>query len=136
MKPIIPQIITQYRIRKKGTKDQYSRGGRNPIFSVKAKVWNKLADIHLHLCGVDREGIYRSRSSTKSLDIYHDCEIVKTVFTLKEEKVFDAKDFLYEREFKKQSVSSQLAEEKQEKEKESRHELYLQLKKEFEVLEQ
>ena len=73
--------IKVYKIRKKGTTDLFSSGGRRPCWKPKGKTWTQLGHLTAHI------GLL---SSTALPPIYQDAEVVE--FEIMEVRTQDASD--------------------------------------------
>ena len=89
-----------YKIRRKGTTDQFSTGGENPFWSPVGKTWNKLAHLNCHVQQVRQRdpssrrayGSYQYRHSNMEPANYRDAEVV--TFEAVVVEVQDAASFL------------------------------------------
>ena len=74
----MPDTLTFYKIRRKGTMDQFSTGGATPKWSKMGKTWSRLGHIKSHLRQVqpDKRGGFSAQWRSRNQADYGEAEIV------------------------------------------------------------
>lgn len=122
-----------YKIRRKGTTDQFSTGGANPRWSTTGKTWTNIGHVKSHLQQVDPpgrgQGPYRYRSSGMDRADYTEAELV--VFEVQPVEVTDVAVVLQQVLDKKAAVRRRRDEEARLRREDAEREQLRQLKEKY-----